>query len=245
MKGINENMSVDIYDDESRVCNIEFLLNNRSQIKIKERTNFSIGYLFSLRSKKITESCYAEWRVGYSGNNFELMSILIKFCEYGFFNKDALCSLKKSIETNESFISTSLDYKIADKGMILSPLQLEYNEKENVHSSLFLQKDEYDSCYIELCSLKQQKVNGYQPFLHVCIPITKITSTTSSTPLIGRSSDKGEKGRFTLTEANKVLIIDVIKTFSIINKNYKSDMLELISDVIATVYKSPCPDKQH
>lgn len=238
-------MSVDLYDDESRVCNIEFLLNNRSQIKIKERTNFSIGYLFPLRSKEITETCYAEWLVGYSGNNFELRSMLIKFCEYRFFDQDVLCSLKKTIEENNFFINSSLDYKVVDKSSLLSSLQLEYKEKENVHSSFFLHKNEYDSCYIELCSLKQQKVNGYQPFLHVCIPITKITSTTSSTPLIGRSSEKGEKGRFTLSEANKVLIIDVIKTFSIINKNYKNDMLELISDVVATVYKSPCPDKQH
>jgi len=225
-------MCVVSFDDNLMECNISISLNNKTLIKIKSRDNYNIGTLYPCRTKPIAKKCYAEWRIGYEGSSGELKPIIKKFCSYGIFSNLSILKLKKEIEENNVFLDKKLKYGSKSVKSKTSIMGLEYSQVENIHSSFFLNKESYNGIYIELCQLKQAKVNGYQAFLHICIPINRLLVRNNLSPLVGRLAKGKEIVDFKFNNENVFILLDVIRMFSVINNEYKTDMIEILNQCI-------------
>ena len=208
-------------------------LNNKTLIKIKKRISNEIGEIHHSRSDVFTNHCYAEWRISYEGDS-ELKSILTHLYSNDIINNQTIANLISLIKNNNVFLENHLIYESRNTQNNITSLGLEYTEIDNVHSSLFLNKPEYADSYIELCQLKQGIVNGYQPFLHICIPLTNLEVLNNNPPLLGRIAMKNENTTFKIDSNNFQIIIDAIITFGAINSTYKNDMLTLLNSVLVT-----------
>ncbi len=83
----------------------------------------------------------------------------------------------------------------------------------------------YGKYAIEITIREKQRAVGVQPMLYLCVPIIEIQARTD---LIGRLSEKNERGKFLFDSKNHRVIVEMIKIFGMLSPSHNKDIVEII-----------------
>jgi hypothetical protein len=191
-----------------------------SKVRIKRK-----GEPIASRQVKIQDDDLLEWQISYKQSNvlIEAGKMLELAYQHKLFTKEELEKLREYAKTMPLFDESFKIKKEEINKKFLKEFDIIFR-----HIPIIRKKLE-GGCFIEAELKHKQRAVGYQPMLYVFIPARKVVSDSYG-PLVGRCAQRREVVKWHPTKND---VEGIIKTFSILSKKHKSDIIDIINQILS------------
>lgn len=221
------------------------------KFRVKSRSMYyEYGQPFSSRSSQFTGKNYVEWQISYDsiskpdhhpsityeGREKTKFLVELSFYFYQFFQWriishrtvtdfiDYLENIDREnlIDRHEHCkISRTHPNTIEINGIPFASMTLRYPQ-------LAYHFQQYE-IIAEITVREKQRAVGVQPMLYFCIPISELDAHP---PLIGRTAKLKEAARFTFSENNHEVVLQMMKIFGILSDRHREDVLRIVRTLL-------------
>jgi len=222
------------------------LANPQGKVRIKTKSGpLDFGKPLATRQNLITETCYAEWQIGYADTNpnqegvvrditfysrgehkygAELTTILHKGLTNNILARETLTDLmsfansvsgKDLIEESTAISRATLGSKVLNN--------LTFYVIEEKYPLYLLKKPEYE---IEVVVRHKQKAVGYQAMIYLCLPVKN-----AEEKVIGRLAKQKEFIHFKVNQTENNFVFDAFKVFSLASKKHNEDIKSILAAI--------------
>ena len=228
---------------------------NRGKFRFKTREdNFKFGDSFATRSKIFNDGVYLEWQigydatsqeikkgkkdtklttiafVGYNGKNkypYELSELVYTAVKIGLIDVKSLIKLEEEMKGYRKYLSDKKIDTQREGEFTLNGLTF---QETSIRLPTFFLVNLTDGTQIEISVEKQQYAAGVQPMLYFCIPLK---SFSNGKELYGRNSKTGDELVYIINKYNAVILLDILKVFSMASPAHHHDIREIIKTLIS------------
>lgn len=221
------------------------------KFRVKSRSMYyEYGQPFSSRSSLFTWKNYVEWQISYDSISkpdhhtsiayegrerkkflVELSFYFYQFFQWGIVSRRTVTDLINYLEDidRENLIDHHEHCKISRthpdtieiNGIPFASMTLRYPQ-------LVYHFRQYE-IIAEITVREKQRAVGVQPMLYFCIPISELDAHP---PLIGRTAKLKEAARFTFSESNYEVILQMMKIFGILSDRHREDILRIVRTLL-------------
>lgn len=221
------------------------------KFRVKSRSMYyEYGQPFSSRSSQFTGKNYVEWQISYDsiskpdhhpsityeGREKTKFLVELSFYFYQFFQWEIIShrtvtdfidyleniDRENLIDRHEHCkISRTHPDTIEINGIPFASMTLRYPQ-------LVYHFQQYE-IIAEITVREKQRAVGVQPMLYFCIPISELDAHP---PLIGRTAKLKEAARFTFSENNYEVVLQMMKIFGILSDRHREDVLRIVRTLL-------------
>ena len=221
------------------------------KFRVKGRSMYyEYGQPFSSRSSQFTWKNYVEWQISYDSVSepdhhpsiayegrertkflVELSFYFYQFFQWGVIDHRTVTGLVHYLESidRENLIDRHEHCKILRthpnaieiNGMPFASMTLRYPQ-------LVYHFQQYE-IIAEITVREKQRAVGVQPMLYFCIPVSELDTHP---PLIGRTAKPKEAARFTFSENNHEVILQMMRIFGILSDRHREDVLRIVRTLL-------------
>jgi len=181
-----------------------------------------------VRQTILREGDILEWQISYYKENKILIEAgkMLKIAyEHGIVTEGELKHLKEyAVNISQLFDKEFEIIKEETNQIFLDEFKVIFRRVPIIH------KDLDNGCFVEAELKHKQKAVGYQPMLYVFIPVKNVVTDNQTMGLVGRSAKSKEVVKWFPTKDD---IIGIIKTFVILSKKHKNDIIEIIEKILS------------
>ena len=244
--------------DEAKVVNTDGglfvnlpLTKPTGKIRIKRRSFFAeYGEPIAPRQVKVSQSCYAEWQIGYdllaNTENAEKTSITdLTFVNYKGETKYAyelseivLYAHRHGLVNEADVASCISDIRaVADKNTFeerasisrTNPKAVTVNGlsfyEMNVSYPLFVHRFGQYEILAEIMIREKQRAVGTQAMLYVCLPVTAMTF---SSQVLGRTLHARECAEWRIGREEAALALELFRVFGMLSPKHRHDVTSIL-----------------
>ena len=253
VRGVNTADTAKVYKSNGQTRVHLPMTQATGKIRLKARTFFGeYGLPVASRTTVLSQTCYAEWQIGYDlEKNSENMS-KTSLVDYSFVNykgttklayelseilfysyEDGLVS-REDIKTAYSYIKSLKKEKLLDvidemRIARTNPVETIINDfpfySMKVSYPLIVHKFGKYDIYTEITNKEKQRAVGVQPMLYVCIPLTSLVFQQNP---IGRTLQSKESADWIIGKDEAKLSLELFMMFGMLSEKHQFDVLRIM-----------------